>query len=773
MQTYPRILLLEDDPNDTLLLRLRLKQERFNCELTDVRTRQQFEAALTSGEFDLIVSDYQIPGYDGLAALSFAHAHRPQIPFVFLSGTIGEDRAVESLQKGAADYIVKSHSQRLVPALRRALEHAAEHQRRLKAEQSLRESEERFRLLAENSNEIFWFVALHPERILYVSPAVERIRGMRPQEFMSCPRLWVQSVHPDDRERVVQAYEAWLDGRQPGFDEEHRIIRPDGSILWVHSAGTVIRRQAHRIEVVCGITRDITERKQAEESMRQALATLDTVEDAALIFDPGSLRLRYVNEGAVRQLGYTREELLARSVEDFAIELAGSPYRDRIEAMINGGAPMERFTARHRHKDGHDFPVEINLQYVAPAGAEPRCVSIVRDITEREKTERAARRSQRLESIGTLAGGVAHDLNNSLTPILMATELLRTETAAKDSHLLDLIHASAQRAADMVRQLLAFAKGAEGRRVPIQLHRLCAEVENIIKATFPKNIELRCEAPKDLPVIEGDPTQLHQVIVNLCLNARDAMPRGGTLTIQAGQVSVDEALAASSPDAKPGEHLAIRVCDTGTGIPPEIIDRIFDPFYTTKDPEKGTGLGLSTVMGIAKGHGGFVHVESAPNRGSTFTVFLRLQAASGHIAPPPPSQPFHGKGQTILVVEDEPHVRALSLTVLRRYHFKPIPATDGVDALIRLSECRSSLGAVITDLHMPHMDGVTFVRALRRVLPDIPVIVCSGCLEQQHAEELKRLGVLNRLDKPYSQQQLVHALSQALQGAARDVLPAP
>ncbi len=525
---------------------------------------------------------------------------------------------------------------------------------------------------------------------------------------------------------------------------------------------------------------DITERKRADEEIhgfnlrleelvaqrtaqvQQALATLDAIDDGAFIFDPETLRNSYVNEGAVRQLGYTREELLRMTGLIFKPEFNETRYREMLAPMLRGEVCSHRFITKHRHKDGHEILVEINLQYVAPIGDRPRFITIARDITERKKAEQLAYRSQRLESIGTLASGVAHDLNNILAPIMMGVELIRMEYPGK-STIVDLFETSAKRGADTVRQLLSFAKGADSERVSFQPSHLIDELSNLITVSFPKNIQLVVKCDPKLPTVLGDATQLHQVLLNLCVNARDAMPNGGTLTLEAGSQEVDNAYAGFVPGAKPGKYVKLCVRDTGTGIPPEIIDRIFDPFFTTKGPDIGTGLGLSTVMGIVKGHGGFLQVYSKPTQGSTFTAYLPVElTGNDNELITKTALEFCGQGEVILLVDDEAAVRAMGRLVLRQLNFKPLIATDGDDGLIQAAQHRTELRAIITDLHMPRMNGLAFVRTLRKLLPDIPVVVTSGRMDDAEAEELKTLAATSRLDKPFTEAQLAEALKNLL-----------
>jgi len=392
-------------------------------------------------------------------------------------------------------------------------------------------------------------------------------------------------------------------------------------------------------------------------------------------------------------------------------------------------------------------------------GHKTGAVVVLHDITQRRKAEQQLLRAQRLESIGTLAGGVAHDLNNTLAPIMMVTGLLRVKYP-KSTELIDTVEASAKHGADMVRQLLTFARGAEGARLLVQPRDLLTEMEKIIRGTFPKNIRLRTSYAKDLHPILGDGIQLHQVLLNLCVNARDAMPKGGTLTLKAEQMELGAASHSGMAEAKPGHYVVCHVSDTGTGIPPEILERIFEPFFSTKGPDKGTGLGLSTVIGIVKSHEGFVRVHSKPGHGSTFSIYLPFAAdETGDTCPLlPVEEEFRGHGETILVVDDEAGVRQAASAVLTAMNFQVITAADGAEALIHAAEKRSELCAVLSDLHMPRMDGIAFVRAFKRLLPEAGIIIMSGRMEKAEANEFRKMGVGRLLDKPFTQETMVEAL---------------
>jgi CheY-like chemotaxis protein len=371
-----------------------------------------------------------------------------------------------------------------------------------------------------------------------------------------------------------------------------------------------------------------------------------------------------------------------------------------------------------------------------------------------------------MESIGTLASGVAHDLNNILSPILMSAAMLRDPLPAEEfESLVSTIEESALRGAQIVKQVLTFARGIEGERVPVQPKHLLREMERIAFQTFPKNITISNQIGEDLGIIEGDVTQLHQVLMNLCVNARDAMSSGGTLTMGAENFDVDVHYAAMLPDAKPGQYVRFTVKDTGTGIAREILDKIYDPFFTTKEVGKGTGLGLSTALGIVKSHGGFITVASRTGEGTTFRVHLpvavdaKVPASSQEEAPGP-----RGEGERILVVDDEESIRKIMTCILTKNGYEVICAGDGAEAVALFAVNKAEIAVVLTDVSMPVLDGVGAVRAIRRIDPAAQIIACTGYEEEPQRKELASLSVAAFLTKPYRTAQLLRTLREVIAG---------
>lgn len=415
--------------------------------------------------------------------------------------------------------------------------------------------------------------------------------------------------------------------------------------------------------------------------------------------------------------------------------------------------------------DGRERQVEERWRVYFDADGKPsRAVGTCQDITERRRLEQQMFRAQRLESIGTLAGGVAHDLNNVLAPILLSIEMLAMdERDAAKREILATIESSARRGAEMVKQVLTFARGAEGAHIPVPIPSIVASVGRLVTDTFGKHIQLRTEVAPDLPELIGDPTQVEQVLLNLCVNARDAMPHGGELRIRATTVILDTQFVGSTPDAKTGPHVVLDVEDTGTGMTPELIARIFDPFFTTKEPGRGTGLGLSSSIAIVKSHGGFIHVYSEPGKGSRFRVYLPAGEVLAGTRPvrrtPIPPDSLRGHGELVLVVEDEEPVRVVTQRTLESFGYTVLTATDGADAIAQYAQHRARIALVLTDVMMPIMDGGSMIEVLARMDPTVRVVAVSGLQDNGH---LLRGPVKQFLAKPFTAQMLLEALRRAL-----------
>jgi hypothetical protein len=511
--------------------------------------------------------------------------------------------------------------------------------------------------------------------------------------------------------------------------------------------------------------------RQLEEQAQTFQDLFEFAPDALVLVDCAGV-VRRANRQAEQTFGWSRGELLGQPVEVLLVPEDRAAHVAKRQEYTRGPAvprPMgqERTNLRAARKDGAVFPVEVSLAPLR-VGGELMIAAAIRDATARRRMEQQLARAQRLEAVGALAGGIAHDLNNALTPVVMALGQLRADRPDA-ADLLDVLDAGATRAVGMVRQLLTFAKGkAEGPSAAVALAPMAREVERIVRSTFPKSVRFRADVPPDLPPVAADPTQLHQILLNLCVNARDAMPAGGTLTLaaRAADLTAAEAAALGEPDARPGRYVVACVTDTGEGIAPDVLDHIFEPFFTTKGPEQGTGLGLFTVLGAAKRHGGFVRVRSRVGAGTEFAVYLPAGTAAAP-APPPEPPGARGRGELVLVVDDDDGVRSTLRAVLSALGFRVVMADGGAAALALADERRDEVAAVITDLHMPGMSGLELAGELRRRWPALPVLAVSGLLGDAEAARLRAVGVEVLLSKPFSQEQLLTAVQTALRARVR------
>lgn len=411
---------------------------------------------------------------------------------------------------------------------------------------------------------------------------------------------------------------------------------------------------------------------------------------------------------------------------------------------------IEQFT-----RNGTKLTIEGRWTLMSDSAGRPKAIfAINTDITAKKLIEAQFLRAQRMESIGTLAGGIAHDLNNVLAPILLSAELLRGEDSpAEREELLALIKTTARRGADMVQQLLSFARGVEGKRAEVQIRYLVQEVLAMVRETFPRGIDVRTSFPDGLWSVNADPTQIHQVLLNLCVNARDAMPRGGILTLSAENVELMES------ESGPGRFVMIQVEDTGSGIPPEVIDRIFDPFFTTKEVGKGTGLGLSTSLTIVKSHGGFIRVQSEPRHWTRFRVYLPCAARGAAGQTSRPAAALRGRGECVLLVDDEEAMRKTGRRMLELHGYRVLLAEDGADAIATYAARMGEVQVVLMDLNMPVLDGASAIRALRRMNPAVKVIATSGRITEEDGG-LEEDGWF--LQKPYSVETLLAKLGEVL-----------
>ncbi len=533
----------------------------------------------------------------------------------------------------------------------------------------------------------------------------------------------------------------------------------------IANASPVVSADSRQLGAVA-VMHDITEQLKSQDQMQLQSTALNAAANVIVITDKSG-DIVWANDAFTRHTGYTLEEALGHNPRMLKSGLQSKEFYERLWATVTAGEVWHG-ELKNRRKDGTLFEEEMTITPVRSAtGKITHFVAIKQDITERRNLEKQYLRAQRMEGVGLLAGGIAHDLNNVLAPILMSAELLRYNELPPDVlNMIETVETCAKRGADIVKQVLTFARGIEGEKGPVQLRHLIKDMVRMANETFPRNIHTKTRVTGDLHSIKGDATQLHQVLLNLGVNARDAMPAGGELIFTASNVRLTEGNLRAHPSLKPGEYVKLEVSDTGMGIPSEVMDRIFDPFFTTKEQGKGTGLGLSTVMGIVRGHGGAIEVESTPGHGTKFIVILpALPAGSVGDAHKEKTTLPQGRNELVLLVDDEPGILMIGETLLKRSGYRALTAANGVDALAVFLQNREEIKLVITDIMMPAMDGVALITQLRRLRPEIRCIAASGLMgtqDQMRVEELKANGVRHFLTKPFTIEALLGALDEEL-----------
>ncbi len=509
------------------------------------------------------------------------------------------------------------------------------------------------------------------------------------------------------------------------------------------------------------LTRETNERRKLEKQHREQASLLDKARDAIIVRDLDH-RITYWNKSAERIYGWTAAEVAGLPISELLYQDPADFLRANEQLLQRGDWVGE---LQQGGKDDRSLIIEGRWTLVRSATGEPQSIlEIDTDITQQKKMEQQYLRAQRMESIGTLAGGIAHDLNNVLAPIVMAIDLLKLAVTDKRGlDVLAIIAGSAKRGADLISQVLSFARGMEGRRCDVQPTSLIRDIEKIIGDTFPKNIQIQMAVSQDLWALQGDATQLHQVLLNLCVNSRDAMPSGGRITIAAENVTADEHFAAMNIEAREGSYVLMKVEDTGTGIPHAIIDSIFDPFFTTKELGKGTGLGLSTSLAIVKGHGGFMRVLSEQGKGTKVHVYLPAQTQrAAHDSQDEDTEMPQGNGETVLVVDDEESIRQITRRTLEACGYSVILAEDGEQAVRLYARHRDAIAVMLTDMMMPVMDGPAAIQAILKMNPAAIAIAASGITTTECVAKAMNSGAKMFLPKPFTTATLSRALKKVL-----------
>ncbi len=572
---------------------------------------------------------------------------------------------------------------------------------------------------------------------------------------------WLKAIHPDDRQLIDREWSKAVQTQQL-FALEHRFLTPDGRVNWVANSAIAIRDDSGTVTGYLGTVMDISDRKAGEQKIQEQAALLNIATDAIIVRDLDS-RIQFWNNGAKSIYGWSADEVIGLfTTQLFYADI--SMAEKAIEAFTTVVSQGSWQGELHKiNKAGQKVVVESRWTLVRNESGQPRSIlSVDTDVTEKKQLEHQFLRAQRLESLGTLASGIAHDLNNVLTPIMGAAQLLPhtlPNLDGRNQRLLNMLVESSKRGSSLVKQILTFARGVDGQRTVLQARHILAEIISVARQTFPRSIDIRLSLDsEDLWLVNVDATQIHQVLMNLFVNARDAMPNGGEIVAAAENIVIDAAYAKLHLQPPVGSYIKITVTDIGVGMSSEVIDDIFNPFFTTK--EMGTGLGLSTVLGIVKAHGGAIEVESEVSKGSCFTVFLPAIDSEESEIQILVEDLYDGEKRLVLVVDDEAAVREITKESLESYNYQVLLASDGVEAIAVYAKNHEKIAVVLVDMMMPNLDTPSTIRALQRIEPQVKIVAMSGLATNR--EVVKATGVKAFLTKPFTTGEMLQALADLL-----------
>lgn len=672
--------------------------------------------------------------------------------FLFFVSALVAGRLSEKLIFG------KIELQRMNEQLRREI---AERRR---AEKARHESGVKYRTLVEQS--LQGLVVVQDYQIVFANRAMSGITGFTVDELLGLTPEKVQAlVHPDDRDVMWQRLRQRLEGKDVPPHYEFRAFKKDGTVVWLEMLATRIDYKGR--PAVQTLFMDITERRRVEQALRESEERyrlhFEHVNDCIFSLDSES-RITTVSPSLETLFGYKPDEILGRPLSELTI--VASEYYEKAVEDVGRVFAGERIAATEYEfitKTGKRKTVSVSGAPLFKNGEVVAVVSVARDITEQKQLERQLMQAQKMESIGTLAGGIAHDFNNLLGGILGYASFMKAKVARDHEFFkyLDTVERSASRAAELTGQLLAFARGGKYEVRVIDLSGVVKEALAIIERTIDKSIEIETHFSERLPTVEADPVQMEQIILNLCLNARDAMPDGGRLIVETHAVHLSQDYVRTHVEAEPGPYVVLSVTDTGVGMESETMQRIFEPFFTTKKEGEGTGLGLSMVYGVVKNHGGYMCVYSEPGEGATFKVYLPVNGkAEGLVSPEHKTPP--GGEELILVVDDEESIRRLAKDILEGHGYRVLLAEDGVEAVRIYKERGREISLAILDMIMPRMGGRETFLKLKELDSQVRILLSTGYSQNGKAKEILDNGVAGFIQKPYQFNALLTKVRHAL-----------
>jgi two-component system, cell cycle sensor histidine kinase and response regulator CckA len=746
-----QIVHLETNDADAELVGAELRNSAIECELIRARSLPELTSELAQRPVDIVLAERHGSTVDGLRALAVAREKVPGVPFIFVCGSAHSDQVGESLRAGATDFILKDHLPRLVPSIRRVIQEAHT-QRDL---QNVRRELLRHAELLDLANDAI-VISDSEGRISYWNRGAERMYGWSREEATGRDvHTLLQTGPPEHLATVMRTLQ-----EEHHWEGEIRQIRRDGSEI-VASTGWTLQGNDPEASLL-QLSIDVTSRIAAEEALRGSEERYRRFVEEDLT---GNLIMRpdgsiiTCNPAFARIFGF--DSIEEARAANFLSLLHTKNEGAELLASLRPNESTERHELEMQQRDGDT--VYVATKFIGSFDELGRLAEVKGyffNDTKRKRLEQQLIQSQKMEGLGTLAGGIAHDFNNILAIILGYTTRLEDWKKHPEQmpEAIKIIRDAVARGASLVQQLLTSARQTEARFTPLDLNVLVQDFDRMLEATFPKTINFILQLQPGLPLAKADRSQVHQVLLNLCVNARDAMPHGGTLTLATGVTSGDE-LRVSFGGVNAERYVFVRVTDTGTGISKRVKPHIFEPFYSTKERGKGTGLGLSVVYGVVNNHRGFVQVDSEPGHGTAFTIYLPLGSATEPASADGRSAgPEHDPARTVMLVEDEEMLRELGVMLLETDGYRVLAAKDGVEAVEMFEAHADEIGLVVCDLGLPRLGGRDVFLRMKEIKPSVRTIVASGYLEPSLRTEILRAGVIDTVQKPYDFRELIERI---------------
>ncbi|HBC87743.1 MAG TPA: hypothetical protein DCZ94_12365 [Lentisphaeria bacterium] len=762
-----RLLIVEDSQSDADLIIRELKRGGFDPKWKRVETSHEMEALLDGETWDVIISDFKMPNFSGLAALQLLQRKNLDIPFIIVSGTIGEETAVAVMKAGASDYIMKDNLSRLTSAVERELRESEIRKAHKKADEDLKIAVGALEKSSEEICDLYnnapcgyhsldkngMFIQINDTELKWLGYSREELIGKKKFTYV----IPLEDVNVFNKTFPVL--------RDRGYirDIEGNFVRKDGSVFPVLINATAVKDEKGKFICSRSSVFDMTEQKRIEKDRALLSETISASLNEIYLFDSKTLLFKYVSRGALENLGYSLERILKMTPLDLKPEFDRKSFERLINPLVDKTKDMQIFETVHKRADGSVYPVEVHLQLL-DHGGEKIFLSVILDITDRKHLEERLRHSEKMEAIGQLAGGVAHDFNNQLAAIMGYAEMLadRLEDKNLRGHAENIVRAS-RRASDLTRDLLAFSRKGKMRSIPVNIHEEIEEVVSMLERSIDKRIEIK-RILKAIPSsVIGDPSQLQNALLNIAINARDAMPNGGELIFTTENLKMEESpLKDKYPKNDTGHCMKISISDSGIGMAQETIKHIFEPFFTTKERGKGTGMGLASVYGTVNNHNGVIIASSEAGHGSVFTIYFPVIDDVPDIIDNGKER-FHApKKATIMVVDDEEILSNMVASVLKPFGHRVMVCSNGTEALEMYRKIYKEIDIVILDMIMPKMSGRDTFLALKKINPDIKVILSSGYSIDGEAQSIMDAGAKSFIQKPFNINELTNTINDVL-----------